>query len=394
MGTNNISVIKECMGCSVCSLVCKKNAIKMTYNKVGQLTPYVDNTLCNKCGLCLDKCASNFDLSISNFEKRAFVSKSLDKKRLLLSSSGGISDALAIRWLNNGGVVCGASLITGDSNKKPYVKHICVDKIDNLYKIQGSKYVQSDIQEALLKIKQILNEGKRVLFFGTSCQVAALKKYVGNKYLENIFTVDLICHGVIGSEMFENYLEFLEKRKNKRITSVRFRRKDLPSQYSLSFNLVDTKTEVKEELIIPKNNSSYYRFFLGCIGYRESCYKCKYASVKKPSDITLGDYFEAENDYPELLNKLNIQIKDGLSSVIVHSINGMKLLNETSPLLLYHEVSLEKVVKSHPQLNYPSKPKMLASFLVLIYKLWGWKGVNLFYRLFDGLKRRPVSSFY
>lgn len=396
MGTNNISVIKGCMGCSICSLVCKKGAIKMTYNKVGQLTPNVDYSLCTGCGACLKKCASNEDVSMSNFFKRAFISKCLDKERLLLSSSGGISDALAIKWLNNGGVVCGASLITGDLNRKPYVKHICVDNIGHLYKIQGSKYVQSDIQEAVLKIKQIISNGKKVLFIGTSCQVTALKKYLGNKNLENIVTVDLICHGVIGSAMFEDYLDFLEKKTNKKVKSIRFRRKDVPSQYSLSLSLslVDSKTGVMEELIIPKNNSSYYRFFLGCIGYRDSCYKCKYASVNKPSDITLGDYFEAENDYPELLKKLNIQIKDGLSSVIIHSVNGMNLLNDTKPLLLSHEVSLEKVVKSHPQLNYPSKPKSLAAFLVLIYRLLGWKGINLFYRLFDGLRLRPISSFY
>lgn len=384
----NISDIKNCVGCGACLLRCPKSAISISYNKLGQAYPEIAKELCVDCGLCREVCSENAELNknISYSNKKAYIAFDKNSKSLQRSSSGGIATVLAREWILQGGIVCGASGVSPSGKNDEFtVKHILVEKIEDLITIQGSKYVQSSVLEVLPVIKKLLGNGKKVLFFGTSCQVNALISFVGETQ-ENLLTCDLICHGVMGNEMFKKYINYIERKERKRIIDVSFRIKDIglpPCTFTCTF--IDSKGS-KSRKTIEKNKSSYYRMFLGCIGYRNSCYHCRYATVNKPADITLGDYYEAKDDYPELFKSGRFNMERGVSSVIVHTDGGEQLYLSCKKKMESQQISVEKVVHSHTQLNKPSAAKKGSQIILIIYKLFGWRGVNGFYYCFDKIK--------
>lgn len=380
---NNVAKVKDCLGCGVCSLKCVKQAILMQYNVFGQSVPKVEKAICANCGKCIQFCPTCKQKHMTEKNiKKAYIAVNNNTDVLKKSASGGVAAALAYYWIMQGGSVCGACGVSPRSIKERFhVEHILIHEVMDIEKIQGSKYVQSDIIKVLPTIEKQLKEGKRILFFGTSCQVDAVKTYLGREY-ENLNTVDLICHGVIGSKMFDSYLRSIEMKEGNRLLNVSFRtkEKEMPYTFTFTFTFTDenNNTYVKE---LHKNKSSYYRMFLGCIGYRKSCYRCKYANIDKPADITLGDYYEAVDDYPELFENNKFDMQRGISSVIIHNKKGMNLLNSSD--ISTYLVDTQKVVNSHVQLQHPSRAKRGSAIIMALYRVLGWKGVNLFYRMFD-----------
>lgn len=69
-----------------------------------------------------------------------------------------------------------------------------------------SKYVQSDIGNTYKESERFLKQGKQVMFVGTSCQIAGLKRFLRKKY-DNLLAVDFICHGVPSPGIWRKYLE-------------------------------------------------------------------------------------------------------------------------------------------------------------------------------------------
>lgn len=382
---NNIEGVTNCFGCGACFLKCPKKAIKMEVNRLGQKQPEIDRNSCINCGICKGVCPAFHNISADETEiKSAYISVNTNDTMLMKSASGGISAALAYRWILNGGYVCGASGIAPSSvNEQFHVEHILLRSIEDIEKIQGSKYVQSDITKVLPEIENLLKQGSKILFFGTSCQVAGTKSYLGKNY-ENLVTCDLICHGVIGSQMFSNYLKHIERKEKNRLVDVSFRTKEREVPYTFTFTFTFTdKNNNHYKKLLDKNKSSYYRMFLGCIGYRKSCYECKFASVDKPSDITLGDYYEAKDDYPELFETGKLNMSKGISSVIIHSKKGRDLFAQCNEDICSYSVDVNKIVSSHAQLQKPSKSKKGSILILQLYKMFGWSGVDRFYMIFD-----------
>lgn len=382
---NNITCVKTCFGCGACAVKCPRKAIQMKSDKLGQGQPYIDEKECINCGICKAVCPAYFNTSVKQrWEKEAYIAVNCDKKTLNKSASGGISAALAYNWILNGGYVCGASGIVPQTNNERFrVEHILINTITDIEKIQGSKYVQSDIEGVLPQIESLLKKGEKVLFFGTSCQVASLKLFLKIQF-ENLVCCDLICHGVIGSHMFDDYLKHIEKKEGNRLIDVSFRTKEKPIPFTFTFTFSDANNNMYQKML-EKDRSSYYRMFLGCIGYRKSCYECKYASIYKPSDITLGDYYEANEDYPELFASGELDMKKGISSVIIHTEVGHRLFEEQHNFIRIYPVDLNKVVDSHAQLQSPSKAKKGDFLILMLYKTFGWSGVDCFYKVFDGV---------
>ena len=363
----------ECTGCGACIAVCPNGALSKKIDGY-TWTVTVNKKLCVECGVCKKIC--NTPRIVHSNKKRAYIAYNVDERMRYNSASGGVFSALASQVLSSGGVVYGASLCF--SAGKAIVEHTRIANALDLPLIMGSKYVQSDCEKAYAQVKQDLRDGKRVLFSGCSCQITGLYNYLHNLDKSSLFTIDLICHGVPTVDFFNKYIAWLQKKHNGEVTNLSFRSKregkiifEITAEINKSYNVV-----------IPIRESGYYRMFIGEESYRNSCYKCHYASLDKPADITTGDYFEAANDYPHFFEGANaIDRSQGISCMVVHSQKGEDLVNETADMMALFEIDPKVVQASHSNLHRPSKASKLRYILKLSCSIFGYGGLEMFYRL-------------
>lgn len=362
--------VKECTGCGICSLVCPQNAISPTFSKKGFYIPVIDTKVCINCKKCSSVCFHKFELKGDDFSPKAFISYNDNQQVRKLSASGGAFSAIALHVLNNEGVVCGATLNFDYDNV--YAKHILIDRKDDLYKILGSKYVQSDCTEIFPKIKEMIQYDKLVLFGGTSCQVRALYNYLGEGRYDNLITVDLVCHGVPGIKLFQDYIFYLENKYSSHVVDFSFR-----SKKSGKIEYVETVTMQGKNGIftvrISAEKSSYYKLFLLGESYRDICYDCEFASLDKPADITLGDYFELKDDYPHIYNIAQRDITD-ISCTIANNNKGYQFVKEVQNLCLI-DADIKTVQKSHMQLCRPMRHSLLRDKIFEKYRVYGYKAI-------------------
>ena len=373
----------NCCGCALCKEICPKNAIQMKSDQYGYVYPDIDNTKCIHCGLCSRKC------SYKNIEKRKYQSISYagtntNEEQKLKSTSAGIFSALATRTIELGGCVYGASMQFLKNNSVE-VKHIGIDSIEDLEKLQGSKYVQSDISCVLHNIKKQLINGKLVLFSGTPCQVAAIKEITGNP--SNLITVDLICHGVPSCKFLQDYLISFEKKQKDKLVDFKFR--DKSQGWDLDGILIGKKDNYKFSPI----DSSYYRLFLDCEIFRENCYQCPFANDKRIGDITIGDYWGIQEYSPELLSENGgfIKAETGASCILENTEKGRDYLNNCGDLIRKQIVDIDKLKKRNTQLVHPAVYTKLRDRILRAYEKKGYDGVEKkFYRwlLCDKIKKK------
>lgn len=285
---------KDCCGCSACVQRCPKNCIRMYPDEEGFLYPSIDETLCVDCGLC-EKVCPVLNKGDERIPVRAVAIKNDDENIRLNSSSGGAFTALAIKILNEGGVVFGARF-----NDEWEVVHDYIENADNLHLFRGSKYVQSYIGVTYLQAESFLKNGRKVLFSGTSCQIAGLKRFLGREY-ENLLTVDVICHGVPSPIVWKDYLDDLISRKKIKgvssledISTVSFRSK-VTGWHIFSMEITGRSGGKLSE---PLSKNVFMQGFHNNMYLRPSCYDCPARKGKSGSDISLGDYWGVENHHP------------------------------------------------------------------------------------------------
>lgn len=289
----HITEPKKCCSCNACVQACPKHCIRMQEDSEGFLYPFVDRESCIDCGLCERVCP----VINQNEPQKPVVTLAAvnsDESVRLASSSGGIFTLLAERTIDNGGVVFGAAF---DENWD--VKHLCIDSKSELPKLRGSKYVQSIIGNCYKEAKAYLSAGKEVLFSGTPCQIAGLKRFLHKEY-KNLKTVDVVCHGAPSPMVWRMYLDEVSSMYNiAQITDIKFRDKTEGwKNFSLSIKYKDkegTEKTFRETL----NENVFMRCFLSNLCLRPSCYACPARNGKSGSDITLADLWGAENICPE-----------------------------------------------------------------------------------------------
>lgn len=360
----------DCCGCGACSFVCKASAISMKRDISGFVYPEINSDLCIGCRACQKICA--FNTPANPPEKRIVygaVSKITDIKK---SSSGGIFAAAATRFLEKGGIVVGAEMTFSDENAVP--KLTCISKSEDLTGLTGSKYVQCDIDYSFFsEIEKHLKEGRRILFSGTPCQVDAVKK-VFSRYKDQLFLIDIVCHGTPSSRFLNDWLKYYSSINNIKIVDFIFRDKEKYG-WDLSGSLTYTKNGEEKTRKITGNLSSYYRLFLDGITYRDSCYQCKYASKNRCGDITIGDFWGFQREYPD------IAIPDGISCLIINTEKGKKWLEEYSNDFELHQSAYEIAAGNNSQLLKPVKYNNLRDRIFSAYSRSGYEGVeNVFSR--------------
>ena len=311
---NNINA-SYCCGCSACVHQCPKQCLRMSQDKDGFFFPIVNNReACIDCSLCAKVCPME-NMVESDYPHTFYGAYNTNKTDIVNSSSGGIYPSLAKWIISQGGIVFGASL---DDEHKLY--HIGVSTESDIQKTIGSKYFQSEIRDTYVECKKELDKGRLVLYTGTPCQVHGLKRYLGKDY-DNLYTADVICHGVPSSKMFDAYIDFLEKKHNGKLVDINFRDKKRNGwSITLRYTIEYSNDKRKDYYLINKL-SEYFMAFLGGYIERESCYSCPFSSMRRPGDITMGDFWGYQFKRPDLKHD------EGLSLIIVNSEHGKRIVD-------------------------------------------------------------------
>ena len=309
----DISTIGEqCTGCGACSAICPLGCIQMKVDAEGFRMPEIDHTVYLNCGKCVKICPAYND-TIQYDPVRVLAAASYDEEGCQRSSSGGVFYEAAryvIQSLH--GYVCGAVL---DDDLQ--LKHIVTDSMRDVVKMQGSKYIQSDITGCYSEIQNHLKKHQVVLFCGTPCQVAGIEHFLGKT--NGLVTMDLICHGTPSAYAFSEYMH--KKYPEEKYFDFSFRQKNIHTKSLFSYHYFskNKKGNMKIAKRVLSSQDPFYQAFLNGDNYRESCYICKYAKDSRCGDITIGDCANYRA-YELPLNK-------ELSTVCINTENGEKMWN-------------------------------------------------------------------
>lgn len=318
---------------------CARHAISMQFNKEGYYSPVVDTERCIGCLVCEQRCPVLSPIATNKEPLNAYASWINEDDTRARSSSGGAFSAIAITVLEAGGAVWGAGY---SEDMTPAYK--CVEHIEELDLIRGSKYVQCITGESYKKIKEQLKDGRQVLFCGTPCHVAGLYSFLNGKLTENLITVDFICHGVPSPKLFENYIKWLEDKYNDKVLDFKFREHRFGTNYN-----VGTSATFKEKgkKFLYLQNNSYTLGFCRDLTIHQTCYECKFKGVQRASDFTIGDFHGAKGEY-----SAKEQFK-GISCLIVNSTKGNEIIGQLN--MQMKSVNLEKIIKANPSYTMHSK---------------------------------------
>jgi len=298
---------KDCVGCGACASRCPKQCITMKEDNEGFAYPNIDKLSCINCGLCECVCPV-INLPEYREVQAVYACYNKDEQVRMNSSSGGCFSLLADYVLKQGGYVAGAAFDTDLS-----VHHILINKVKDMALLRGSKYLQSRMENIYSLVKGALETGKPVLFSGTPCQGAGLSKFLGKEY-DNLFSVDVVCHGVPSPKVYREKLSEVAEKMGEKAVSVNFRDK---ANGWRDFQLVfaGEKSFIKEV----KQESPYMQAFLGNMSVRQCCSVCHYNNEHSSADLTIADYWGVETKFPELNDN------KGVTVVLVNTIKGSQL---------------------------------------------------------------------
>ncbi len=322
---------KECTGCMACQSVCPHNAIQFIPDIEGFQHPVITPELCIGCQLCIKVCPAN-NPTQKNKPQRVFSGWNKDETIRLSSSSGGVFYEIAKTILSQGGVVFGCYM-----NNRNEAEHTFIETLDDLKALQGSKYVQSIIGNSYTKAKEFLCSGRQVLFSGTPCQIAGLINFLRKPY-QNLVTIDIACHGVPSSKIFNDYMLYLKERFSfKDIKHIRFREKN----FSWIFYNIEIRDSANRQYIGKYYDDPYIRGFLRDFFLRPSCHTCQYSTINRVSDITLADWW----GYKPLNRKDFDSLQKGVSLIMPSTDKGIELINKCN--LNLRERSFDEALKTN-----------------------------------------------
>ena len=360
---------EDCCGCHACETVCPKNCIKMQEDDEGFLYPKTDASTCIDCHLCEKVCPMiNRVERPKRFpsgrnEPIVFAAKNRDEEIRFQSSSGGVFSALAEVVVRNGGVVFGARWNANFTE----VVHDFTETLDGIAVFRGSKYLQSRVGDAFRKAREFLRAGREVMFTGTPCQIAGLRRVLRRDF-PKLLAVEVVCHGVPSPKIWNIYLRDLKRKlengikgegdgKNSatlaslasdqwhsedfvEIRSLSLRCKSPPGGWK-KYSLALTWSPRSGEKIQPRAfwepchywaENTYMNAFLSDLDNRPSCAKCPAKFQKSGADLTLGDFWGIDAELDD---------DRGCSLVLANTERGLSVIRATE--------SVEMVPKTYAQ---------------------------------------------
>lgn len=331
---------KDCTGCGLCAARCPKQCIEMKPGFLGHLYPEIDQDKCIDCKLCQKGCPSLQDIE-SSYPKKAFAAWSKDEEDYVTSTSGGAASVMSQYVISKRGVVYGCSVLPNIQ-----IAHIRVDNLEALHLLKGSKYVQSQIKGIIPQLRKDVKDGLTVLFIGTPCQVAAIKQLY-KTIPDNLYLVDIICHGTPSNKFLKDYIQKDLKIDAARVTNVKFR---LPDAYSLCVFENDKLLYKSNNLWTHRYEDLYMDTFIDGCTSRYSCNTCHYAKPERISDITIGDFWGLGN---EVSDKEIPEHKNGVSCVLPITEKGMQLVEAIRHNLNIYERPVTEAINGNDQLRAP-----------------------------------------
>lgn len=333
-----------CTGCMACYNACPHQSLSMKADDEGFLYPVIDQDTCLKCGKCIRACPI-LDAGKPDVKQTAFKGWTKDDELLRNSSSGGVFSMLSSQILKRNGVVFGAAF-----DDDMTVKHASVTSESEMSKLRGSKYVQSYIDEQYREVKRNLEADKYVLFCGTPCQVAGLKKFLGAKDYPKLLTIDLVCHGVPSPKVFKAYIGYQEAQNDSRVVSYNFREKKWSWARYNSIVTFNNGTEYRGKW----EEDPWMRGFLREYFLRPSCHHCHFTNMQRPGDITLADFWSYWEKKGEIDNK-----DTGCSLILLNNDKGREFFEPCKEGMNLYPITLDEAKGCNQSLSrcFPPSPK-------------------------------------
>lgn len=329
--------IESCTGCGACVNICPKDCIKLQYDKHGFLQPHINVSECVSCGRCDAVCPVLNTIEQCNFaEPIYYAGWNKDVKIRQDSSSGGVFSALAEYVFSLGGIVCGVVL---DNKLRPF--HTIATTKDELKRMRGSKYLQSDTKLIFRQVKEVLLSSRYVLFSGCPCQIAGLYAFLGNKECEKLITCEFVCCGVTSVSVFDWYKEYLEKKAGSLIIDVNFRSK----KFGWPIMTIEFGLRSGKKVAVKAKNSIWFRAFFAKLIVRNSCVKCSYAKLPRVADITIGDYWRAV-----VQNYSKKERQQGISLILVNNDKAEHVISALQDKIIYEPITLQDVTAENTRI--------------------------------------------
>ena len=351
----NLPDRSRCVGCMGCVDACAKGVLYASFEYDRHLYPARRDggKMCVDCGSCVSRCPVLKDGWPGRRPGRAGVYAAWAKDRELRakSASGGVFAALAHSLLERGWLVWGAESVGFD------VRHVCVDDVCDLSRLQGTKYILGDMSGVYARVVGQLRTGKNVLFSGLPCQCAAMRLAAEGIEGDSLLLVDLVCGGVPSLEPRDLY-----RKLHPEVASVVSYRDKSGGWKSRRFKY---RLRVRDAQGMETDEGPYNALTLGFnseIFRRESCGDCKFAGQGRMSDLTIGDFWGIE-DFPE-------EHAGGISCVVANSEKGAQALLDVAGRLCLHPADYAILKKGNPRVENGQTPVRARGLKTLLYRMF------------------------